>query len=105
MQLLYLTSDRSFAELAFLTLQREGIETHSSDVDPATALGFMFMQRQYRIYILVDGDYERARQILIEIGAEFPKPSQFLPTGKYAKWLMFVSGLLIAAIIILVVKN
>jgi hypothetical protein len=83
MILLYTTTDRSFAELIFLTFQREEIPIHSSDSDPATSgLGSPFMQRQFRVYLLDNDDLPRARELLAEIGADKPDSPVELPGKK-----------------------
>ncbi len=96
MLLLYTTSNRSFAQLAFLTLQREDIATHSSDADPAAAFGWGLMQRQFRIYLLDADDLPRAMELLREIGGDVDDP---IPPRVGMKTLVaiFVVSCIIAA--------
>jgi hypothetical protein len=97
MLLLYTTSSRSFAELVFLTFQREEIPIHSADSDPATSgLGSPFMQRQFRIYLLHNEDLARANELLAEIGAPVDEPLQ-LP-GKKMSIAIVVGALAIALV-------
>jgi hypothetical protein len=104
MMLLYTTSDGSFAQLAFLTFQREQIPVHTSDVDPATSgLGSPFMQRQHRIYLLNNEDLPRAKELLMEIGAKFDAPPS-LPNPKYLTAILFVVGFALAIAVVLLQK-
>jgi len=101
MRFVYATSDRSFWERARLMLHGEGIETYESDVDAAAGvIGSPFMPREYRLYILNDGDAPRTNEILIELGAFRGPPARKVPLRSSWKLRLFLLAIGIVLIVV-----
>jgi hypothetical protein len=95
MKLVYVTSDRSFWELARLTLHGAGIETFESDIDAAiTSVGSPFMLREYRLYVLDSAQAPEAVKLIREIGGYFPEVG-VLPNGWWVKALCVALSLVL----------
>ncbi len=107
MKLLYTTSSLSFTQLVCLTFDREEIPYFSSDTDPATSgLGSPFMIRQCRIYLLHEEHWDRAVELLHELGAfsaeeQEPRP----PAKRMPAWLVVGMGVLLAVLFGAVLSN
>jgi hypothetical protein len=101
MRLLYTTSDRSFWELARLTLNGEGIKTaESSSWFPLSTASLVLPQREYRLYVGDGDDFTRAAQVLLKLGVTPSEPDR-LPRGRFVAIACLLFGLTIAVIVFL----
>src|SRR5450432_4557602 len=98
MLFLYKTADGAFATLASSTLQREGIENHSFELGTSlSGYGKLDHPSEHHIYLLNDGDFDRAKKLLLALGADDPKPVE-LPSRQATHWIIFLSLLVSVAL-------
>lgn len=96
---LYKTPHRSFADLACEALQREGIEASVSHIEPNGSGHFPSVTRtEHDIYVHSAQDFDRAKQLLIKLGADNPEPTQ-LPDRQTTRWIIFFILVAIAAVL------
>ncbi|HEX4480421.1 MAG TPA: hypothetical protein VH082_06405 [Rudaea sp.] len=90
MLFLYKTARGEFHRRAVDLLEDSGIETHTKKLEGSSLRPF-FRSVEYDIYVCNDQDFDRAKQLLIGIGADNPPPVQ-LP-DHFTTTLMIVGAL------------
>ena len=81
MLFLYKTASSAFHQQALDVLDQHGIETYTKKIPVLSFVSWRSVGFEYDINVCNDEDFDRAKQLLISIGADDPAPIQ-LP-GKH----------------------
>ena len=88
MRLLYTSTDMAFTQWVRISFDREGIGYYCSDADASLAGVATAMGVQARIYLTDDADWDRATQLLREMGAPARQPQlRSITVPRHRAWV------------------